>query len=531
MKRYILFDLDGTLTDPMVGITSSVKYALEKFDIHVDSLEELTPFIGPPLIDSFMKYYGMDKEQAKLGVKYYREYFSPTGLYQNEIYPDTEKMLKTLTEAGFEVVLATSKPTVFAKRILEYFNIDRYFSFISGAELTEKRNQKWEVIQYALDQLSIKPSEAIMVGDRLHDMQGAKTCLVQAVGVTYGYGSREELRNAGADQIFDTINELTDYILKTQYESVQGLKEENMYPPEKTADAVRIGIIGTTAAADRFYLGNRYGMASEITAIYDKDKEALEAFVYHKGRLHVFDDFEDFIRSDTFDAVYIATAPETHYDLIMKCIEAHKHVLCMSPLALTYQDGMGLYQAADDKEVILMEAFETLFTPSYEQMRMVGERLGDVKQVTLMACRKNKEVDGLSQAGTAIAAMLDIFGKPEDVFCMKDDDQIGTILFKYPGLIGQVVYSSATDSIMPSQFQGTDGSMLVEEIDNVKDIRLRVDGVRQSVRFEQSDNISGPVGKAFVYAIIKGTGWEWVRDLSLMTLQIADVIRKGHEEN
>ena len=176
MKRYLLFDLDGTLTDPMVGITSSVRYALEKYGIHVKYLKELTPFIGPPLMESFQKFYGFSAEEARKAVEDYREYFSPKGIYENEVYPGVADMLAELAEAGFTLVLATSKPHVYARRILKHFGLEEFFSFVAGSELDGERVKKEEVIQYALSRCKIAPKDAVMVGDREHDILGAKAC-------------------------------------------------------------------------------------------------------------------------------------------------------------------------------------------------------------------------------------------------------------------------------------------------------------------------------------------------------------------
>ena len=173
MKQYLLFDLDGTLTDPMVGITSSVQYALEKFGIHVKYLKDLIPFIGPPLDDSFQEFYGLSKEDAGKAVVYYREYFAPKGIFENEVYPGIPEMLSRLVEAGFTLIVATSKPAVFAKQILEHFGLSDYFSFVGGSELDGTRKRKAEVIGYILETCEIKPQDAIMIGDRKHDIEGA----------------------------------------------------------------------------------------------------------------------------------------------------------------------------------------------------------------------------------------------------------------------------------------------------------------------------------------------------------------------
>lgn len=210
----ILFDLDGTLTNPKEGITQSVVYALSYFGIDVPDRNALCRFIGPPLVYSFMEYYGMDREQADTAIAKYRERFSVKGLYENELYPGVLEMLSLLKNKGMKLVLATSKPTVFAVRILEYFKLTAYFDFIAGAELDGSRDKKGDVIRYALEQAGVADGNAVlMVGDRLHDIEGAKENGLDAMGVLYGFGSREELEAAGADYIAQTVAEIPSIIL------------------------------------------------------------------------------------------------------------------------------------------------------------------------------------------------------------------------------------------------------------------------------------------------------------------------------
>lgn len=211
--QYILFDLDGTLTDPGVGITKSVQYALKKFKIEVSDLTSLYCFIGPPLIDSFMKYYQFSKEDAKLAVQYYREYFSVHGIFENELYEHIVDMLSELKEKGKTIILATSKPEVFAKQILDYFHLTPYFTFVAGSTLQNTRTKKAEVIQYALDSCKITEKEKVlMVGDREQDVIGATTCGIDSVGVLYGYGNRTELEAVNATYIVDSVDGLRDLL-------------------------------------------------------------------------------------------------------------------------------------------------------------------------------------------------------------------------------------------------------------------------------------------------------------------------------
>lgn len=213
MYQYILFDLDGTLTDPGLGITNSVIYSLKKLGIEETDREKLYKFIGPPLVDSYMKYYGFDKETADKAVEMYREYFKVTGLYENEVYDGVVDMLDSIRECGIKTLVATSKPEIFAIEILKHFNLYDKFDFIAGATLDGKRMKKADVIKYACDSLGIDDySVCLMVGDREHDVVGAKKHSMKCCGVTYGYGSFDELKNSGADYIVNNPKEILELI-------------------------------------------------------------------------------------------------------------------------------------------------------------------------------------------------------------------------------------------------------------------------------------------------------------------------------
>lgn len=210
MKKYILFDLDGTLTDPKEGIINSIIYALNKYGINTNNREDLIKFIGPPLADSFSEYFGFEKEQALEAISFYREYFSVKGIFENSVYEKVEEMLCKLKSQGKTVILATSKPEEFALKILDYFNIKKYFDFVCGSLLDNTRTDKYEVIEFALKSLSILDKNlAVMIGDRKHDIIGAKRSGIDSVGVTYGYGSYEELKIAGASYIADSVENLS----------------------------------------------------------------------------------------------------------------------------------------------------------------------------------------------------------------------------------------------------------------------------------------------------------------------------------
>ncbi len=204
-----LFDLDGTLTDPKEGITRSVQYALSAHGIDVDDLDTLVPYIGPPLRESFIMLGRLSEADATRAVARYREYFSDTGIFQNRVYPGIPECLGQLTACGWRLAVATSKPTVFAERILEHFSLRQFFELVAGSELDGSRVHKHEVIAYALDAMSVPPNRAsVMVGDREHDVIGAKQTGLTAIGVAWGYGGRSELAAAGADRIVEDVDAL-----------------------------------------------------------------------------------------------------------------------------------------------------------------------------------------------------------------------------------------------------------------------------------------------------------------------------------
>ncbi len=205
MYKYILFDLDGTLTDPAIGITNGVMYALDKYGIKVQDRKELYCFIGPPLVDAFMNYYGFSESDAKQAVAYYREFFRKTGIYENRVYDGIREMLATLKNCGKTLILATSKPQEFAEIVLNHFDLMKYFDCVVGATFDGTLNYKADVIRVALERAGVEDTEAaVMIGDRHHDIDGAKQNNLKSIGVLYGFGDRDELGNAGADYIAET---------------------------------------------------------------------------------------------------------------------------------------------------------------------------------------------------------------------------------------------------------------------------------------------------------------------------------------
>ena len=207
----LYFDLDGTLTDPKPGITGSIQYALQKLDLPVPSQDELTWCIGPPLRASFATMLG-GEDRADLAVSFYRERFSDVGLYENSLYPGIKEVLTTLGRTGRRMFVATSKPRIFAERIIEHFGLAGHFEVVFGSELDGTRVHKTDLLAYALEATGVKASQALMIGDRSHDMIGARNNGMGAVGVLYGYGCREELIGAGASHVCATPGEVLDHV-------------------------------------------------------------------------------------------------------------------------------------------------------------------------------------------------------------------------------------------------------------------------------------------------------------------------------
>ncbi|MBM7095084.1 HAD family hydrolase [Bacillus sp. H-16] len=209
MPKIILFDLDGTLSDPKQGITKSVQYALAKMDIHEPDTDKLDDFIGPPLHVSFAGKYAFDDAQTQRAIGFYRERFKEKGMFENELYPGIRALLTSLQNNGFSLVTATSKPTVFAEAILAYFEIDQYFDPIVGSHLDGTRSSKAEIITFIMETYTDHTrDDFIMIGDRKYDIIGANTAGIESFAVTYGYGSEKELRDASPSLIVHTVEEL-----------------------------------------------------------------------------------------------------------------------------------------------------------------------------------------------------------------------------------------------------------------------------------------------------------------------------------
>ncbi|HJA93925.1 MAG TPA: HAD hydrolase-like protein [Candidatus Eisenbergiella merdipullorum] len=224
MFTHILFDLDGTLTDPKLGITGCAQYALHELGIEEPDLDKLEVFIGPPLVDSFIEFYGMDRKTADRAVEKYRERFAVAGIYENELYPGMQEMLSDLKAAGCRLAVASSKPEPFVKRILEHFEIAEYFDEAVGSGLDGSLGQKEDVVREALRRLfGGSPSgdgdafreTTVMVGDRKYDVTGARAAGLRCVGVSFGYAQPGELEEAGAWRIAQDVESLEKILLGT----------------------------------------------------------------------------------------------------------------------------------------------------------------------------------------------------------------------------------------------------------------------------------------------------------------------------
>lgn len=213
-KKYILFDLDGTLTDPGIGITNSFIYVLKYYGINVESRNSLYSHIGPPLVDTFKNVYGFSENKIAEAITKYREYYTDKGFYENSVYKDIPELLDALKKTGHILIVATSKPEIMANKVLEHFDLSTYFDFICGGDIDEKKCKKSDVITDALLRANVTDkSQVVMIGDRKYDILGADECGIDSVGVLYGYGDSAEMIQAGAKTIAQTVDELKKILL------------------------------------------------------------------------------------------------------------------------------------------------------------------------------------------------------------------------------------------------------------------------------------------------------------------------------
>lgn len=213
MKQSVFFDLDGTLADSGEGIMRCACYALEQMGIHTEDFHSLKKFVGPPLEDSFMQFYGMTAVQANQAIAYYRERFFDKGMYEIYVYPGIEDCLHRLQSAGYILAIATSRTATSARQILDSFDLSHYFDCIGGRDECYRLHTKAEVIADTLQQLNLTADNVVMVGDRCFDIEGAHSCGMDSIGILWGYGDRNEMTAAEAGQIFSTVDELTEYLL------------------------------------------------------------------------------------------------------------------------------------------------------------------------------------------------------------------------------------------------------------------------------------------------------------------------------
>ncbi len=217
MKRAVFFDLDGTLTDPSAGVLASVRYALGSLGEKIPEEAVLRSFIGPPLADSFVRVLGMTPQRANEAIRLYRVYYGQGGMFENRVYPGVPQLLGVLKRQGRLIVLATSKPEEFARDILAHFDLLHAFDFLGCATMDDRRRHKADVIAYALSSLALSPQDCVMVGDRCFDVAGARENGMGCIGVSYGFGSMEELRDAGALALADTPQAVAEALQKLGY--------------------------------------------------------------------------------------------------------------------------------------------------------------------------------------------------------------------------------------------------------------------------------------------------------------------------
>jgi len=221
--KNLIFDLDGTLTDPKNGITGGIQHALSKLGIGENDPERLLPYIGPPLARSFQDFHGLNDEQVEKAVRFYRERFAAVGLYENEVYEGIGDLLRSLTEHGYTLTLATSKLEQFAVKILEHFHLAEYFSFVAGSTMDGLRSEKGDVIRHALQANRYIPSQTLMIGDTKYDIEGALENGIDSVAVGYGYGDWQETLQTGPTYVCGTVGELKELLIRLAADDTDGI--------------------------------------------------------------------------------------------------------------------------------------------------------------------------------------------------------------------------------------------------------------------------------------------------------------------
>ena len=209
---YILFDLDGTLTDSGPGIMNGFEYSLGKMGVEYPGRDYLKQFVGPPLGDSFEKTLGFSPEDAAKGIAFYREYYADKGVYENDVYPGVFELLDKLKASGKKMIVATTKAELMANVVMDHFGLRKYFDLMVASNNTDRKN-KIDVLSFAIENGGVDTAKAVMIGDRFYDVTGASHFGIDSVGVLYGYGSRQELEDAGATYIAETVENLSEILL------------------------------------------------------------------------------------------------------------------------------------------------------------------------------------------------------------------------------------------------------------------------------------------------------------------------------
>ncbi|MBR6627763.1 MAG: HAD hydrolase-like protein [Lachnospiraceae bacterium] len=443
MKKYLLFDLDGTLTDPKIGITTCVQYALADQGIEEPDLDKLEGFIGPPLRDSFMSFYGFDEEQAEAAIAKYRERFRDVGLFENEIYKGMKKMLRTLYRRGYKLAVASSKPEIYVERILEHFHIKQYFSVVTGSTLDGTRDKKEDVIKEAFKRMfgqnPVPVEDVYMIGDRLFDVEGAHMQGIECVAVSYGYGSVEELMEAGADYIVHTVDELKEFLLRE--------KEYIQMPLTLWQCASRMAYYFVWFVAVRLavmvfssYLLERMGMTG-----VSKDMEiGLTAIGYAAGLAVIYPAASAAVKkaSKTMKLLHLWREPFRNY-LWMILATLGLQIGLTSLLALTGLSGSAEYKVVAESQfggnVLLGILCFGLITPVAEELMFRGVIYNTIREVMgrKISCLLTAVLFGLYHGNTTQALYAFAMG----VFFVYAYEYFGS--FKWPVILHMLVNTVA----------------------------------------------------------------------------------------
>lgn len=314
---------------------------------------------------------------------------------------------------------------------------------------------------------------------------------------------------------------------------------------------VRFGIIGTGKIADKFWEANRFRRDFALTAVYSRTLSRAREFALGKGQAALYDDLEELAGSEACDAVYVASPNCCHHDQVLALLRAGKHVLCEKPLASNYREAKEMFDVAREHHVILLEALRSIYSPGFLKMEEYMKNLGKLRRATIQYCQYSSRYDNfkrgiienafkpelsngaLMDIGVyVVSCMVRLFGAPTGIKAAgvklsNGVDGEGTILMEYPDMIGEAIYSKITNAAVPSQILGEEGTMLVQEMENVKDLRIRMrGGVQQTIHFEQSDNIMNYETQEFIRMVKEGTGQERAEEISLEVMRVLDEARR-----